>query len=185
MKKYQTYKDFTAQSFNVQALMKLYAGLEREPESESNLVPIVVFLAFSVESYLNSLGAAHLEIWDELEKLPWRSKVEILHKVAGKNPDWGKEPLQFATEIFKLRDKLAHGKPERMTGPITSIPPDLHDHSAWAYVPEWYAGITVEWALKAKGRFRALMAYLAALFGLHESDHLRASQGGILTIEDT
>jgi hypothetical protein len=167
------YTDFTAQGINVRALMSLYAELERDPEKTS-LTPFVVFLAFSVESYLNSLGARQLPIWDELERLPWKSKITILHKVAGATPKWGEEPLVFASEVFKLRDKLAHGKPERVFDTLTSMPGEVP-------IPTWFAGINRAWVLNAKQRFRSLMVYLASLFGLHESDHLLLSSGRLVS----
>lgn len=183
MPKFRRYMDFTAQGINVSALMSLYGSLERDGERKKNLIPFVVFLAFSIESYLNSLGARRVEIWDEIERLPWKSKVETLHKVAGKSAEWGKDPLQFATEVFKLRDKLAHGKPERVLGPLVERGADI-DPTAAELQPEWYSRITKEWVLDAKERFRALMIYLGSLFGLHESDHLHLSSGGI-TFEET
>ena len=177
MATYQAYNDFTAQSRTVSALMNLYANLEQKEGRKIELTPIVVFLAFSVESYLNSLGARHIIIWDQLERLSWKSKVEILYKTAGEKPNWGKEPLQFATEIFKIRDKLAHGKPERVLGPVVSDAEIIkHD----SIEPEWYQSITEEWVLNAKERFRVLMVDLGALFNEHESDHLLTSTGGII-----
>ena len=185
MTTYQPYSNFTAQSRTVSALMSMYAHLEAGTSSKSELTPIVVFLAFSIESYLNSIGARKLSIWDELERLPWKNKVVILHKRAGRSPEWGKDPLQFASEVFALRDRLAHGKPERLVGPKFRTEaeaaqyingPELHRDLQ----PEWYTSITKDWVLKAKERFRLLMIYLGELFGLHESDHLLSSTGGLL-----
>jgi hypothetical protein len=166
--------------------MALYAHLEGSEGKRVELTPIVVFLAFSIESYLNSLGARHLVIWDELEPLPWKKKLEILHKTAGKATDWGREPLQFATEVFKLRDKLAHGKPERVLGPVERDVKAAQELVASDNLqPEWYRGITKEWVLQAKERFRQLMTYLGKLFGQHESDHLLLATGGILTDDES
>jgi hypothetical protein len=145
---YQPYSDFTAQSRTVSALMSMYAQLERGTSSTTELTPIVVFLAFSVESYLNSIGARNLAIWDESERLSWKNKIAILHKTVGKSPVWGKDPLQFANEVFSLRDKLAHGKSERVVGPKFRTHaeaaqyinrPELHPDLQ----PEWYRKITV------------------------------------------
>ena len=190
MTTYQPYSNFTAQSRTVSALMSMYAQLEGGVSSRVELTPIVVFLAFSIESYLNSIGARKLTIWDELERLPWKSKVVILHKTAGKSAEWDKDPLQFASEVFALRDRLAHGKPERVLGPIFRtkaeatqylnrpvLSPDLQ--------PEWYTRITVDWVMRAKERFRLLMIYLGGLFGLHGSDHLLTSTGGLLIDDET
>lgn len=182
---YQPYSNFTAQSRTVSALMSMYAQMEGGGSSRIELTPIVVFLAFSIESYVNSIGARQLSIWDELERLPWRNKIDILHKTAGKSPEWGSDPLQFAIEVFALRDRLAHGKPERVVGPKFRTEteaaqylsgPDLNS----ALQPEWYRRITREWVMRAKERFRLLMIHLGGLFGLHEFDHLLSSTGGVL-----
>ena len=181
MKTYQPYTDFTAQSKTVSALMSMYALMERgDPAARIELTPIVVFLAFAIESYLNSIGARQLEIWDELERLPWKKKVKILHKTAGRSIDLSEDPLQFATEVFALRDRLAHGKPERVVGPVFNIQDDANRFCTQDLQPDWYNQITREWVMKAKDRFRLLMIYLGSLFGFHESDHLRLSSGGLL-----
>ncbi len=62
MKTYQPFTDFTAQSKTVSALMSMYALMERDSAARIELTPIVVFLAFAIESYLNSIGARQLEI---------------------------------------------------------------------------------------------------------------------------
>jgi hypothetical protein len=181
MTTYQPFSNFTAQSRTVSALMSMYGQLERGAPDRMELTPIVVFLAFSIESYLDSLGARKLEIWDELERLPWKKKVTILYKTASKSPDWSKDPLQFATEVFALRDKLAHGKPERVVGPVFINQADaIQYQNSRDMQPEWYNKVTRDWVMEAKERFRLLMIYLGGLFDFHESDHLLSSTGSLL-----
>ena len=181
MATYQPFSNFTAQSRTVSALMSMYAQLERDSAARIELTPIVVFLAFAIESYLNSIGARQLEIWDELERLPWKKKVAILHKTAKRSLDWGKDPLQFAIEVFALRDRLAHGKPERVVGPVFNNQGDADRFlNSQDLQPDWYSQVTREWVMEAKERFRLLMIYLGGLFGLHESDHLLTATGGLL-----
>jgi hypothetical protein len=145
------------------------------------LSPVVVFTAFSIEAYLNSIGSRHIAFWDSLERLPWKEKVSILHKNVGRDADWGKDPLQFANDVFRLRDKLAHGKAERVFGPACKDLQEAQSTLASAHPkPEWYQGITKEWVLASKDRFFALMTYLGQLYGLHESDYLLSASGGLL-----
>lgn len=185
MATYQAFFDFTAQSKSVGALMKMYGLLEKTEPVKLPLEPIVVFLAFSIESYLNSLGARAIPFWDEIERLPWKAKVNVLHTTADREPDWGAEPLQFASEVFRLRDKLAHGKPERVLGPKRADDAEPKMMLAGdALQPEWYKSITPEWVLGAKERFRLLMVYLGVLFGHHESDHLHSASGGIFVDDE-
>ena len=181
---YQAYSDFTAQSHSVAALMKMYRLLLDDERSPLPIAPVVVFIAFSIESYLNSLGSRTVPFWDELERLPWRSKVNILHATAKKEPNWGDAPLQFATEVFRLRDKLAHGKPERVLGP--KLPEDTPPEKMLVgnqLLPKWFQQINREWVLHAKDRLHLLMVYLGALFGFPESDYLKSSEGEILVVD--
>jgi hypothetical protein len=116
-----------------------------------------------------------------VERLNWKKKVTILHKTARKSPDWSRDPLQFATEVFALRDRLAHGRPERVIGPVfTDQSQAMKYENNQDLQPEWYAKITKEWVIEAKERFRLLMTYLARLFNFHDSDHLLRSLGGLL-----
>jgi hypothetical protein len=185
MAKYQPYSNFTAQSRTVSALMSMYAQLERDSAARIELTPFVVFLAFAIESYLNSIGARQFDIWGELERLPWKTKVVILHKTAKRSVDWGIDPLQFATEVFALRDRLAHGKPERVVGPVFNNQCDANRFvDSQNLQPDWYRKIKREWVMEAKERFRLLMTYLGGLFGLHESDYLLQETGGLLVDEE-
>ncbi|MFB8832113.1 hypothetical protein ACE0DR_28690 [Azotobacter sp. CWF10] len=81
--------EFTAQGKAYEALMVMISQLEKKPHSAAELLPVVVFMAFTVEAYLNSLGARKIEFWDEIERIPWRNKVNVLHLHAGKEADWG------------------------------------------------------------------------------------------------
>ncbi len=178
MKTYTPYTDFTAQNKTISALYGMYAQLEENPDTYMEFTPIVVFMAFSIEAYVNNLGARHLSIWEDLERLPWKTKISILHKSAGKEAVWGESPLQFASEIFMLRDKLAHGKPERVEGPPCFDLGEVDDCLRRELQPDWYTQISRDWVMNAKDRFRLLMKYLGELFGHMESDHLSLSVSG-------
>lgn len=125
---------------------------------------------------MNSIGARVVPFWDTIERITWRQKVEVLHSVAGKRPSWGEEPLQFVSELFRLRDRLAHGKPEQLrSGPYSSAAEvDTALHSGLEE-PQWYRDLDLAWTMSAKERFRTAMVYLGALHGFPESDHLLSS----------
>lgn len=179
--KYQAFTSFTAQGANVQTLMSMYATLDDAPDTAVRVIPIVVFIAFSIESYLNSIGARCIPFWDEIERLPWKNKVNILHKSAGLAADWGAQHLQFAASVFKLRDKLAHGKPERVVSPsFDSAEEALRLLAPDALRPVWYSQLNKAWAYKAKLEFTDLMQQLAKMHGLHESDHLLSASSGVI-----
>lgn len=71
----------------------------------------VAFSAFAIEAHLNHLGEAKLSFWGIVEpKLPWRAKLDLIAKQFGVTPDFGNRPFQTLADLFKFRDKLAHGK---------------------------------------------------------------------------
>jgi len=161
--------------------MGMYAALERLPASQrTEITPVVVFMAFSIEAYLNSIGTRVAAFWDIIERITWRQKVEVLHSLAGPRPRWGAEPLQFISELFRLRDRLAHGKPEQVRSrPYSSaVEVDTALRSALEE-PQWYRDLDLAWATSAKEKFRTAMVYLGALHGFHESDHLLSSTSSI------
>lgn len=116
--KYQPHLEFSAQAVSFRSLQYLYTRIAEGEENEYDYVPIIVFIAFSIEAYINSIGSRKIVFWDQIERLPWKKKVEILHANAGAKPNWGKAPLQFSTQVFGVRDRLAHGKSETIDGPF-------------------------------------------------------------------
>jgi len=180
--KYYTFTEFTAQSRLVSALMGMYANLEKTPVNiKTEFTPFAVFMAFSVEAYLNSIGFRVVPFWKSVERNKWKEKIEILHSVSEKNTNWGEDPLQFISELFKIRDKLAHGKPETVKSDPYNTQVEVEKASlSHDEQPDWYKKLDREWVLKAKDKFRIAMQYFSSLHDLHESDHLSHSSGGIM-----
>ena len=62
MNKYRPYREFTAHGQNIATLKALFKAF-REPANNNDLInPIVVFMAFSIEAYVNHLGAENIKI---------------------------------------------------------------------------------------------------------------------------
>ncbi len=181
--KFKPYMEFTAQGKAYEALMLMISQLEKRVHSPAELLPVVVFMAFTVEAYLNSLGARNIEFWDQIERIPWRKKVEVLHLHAGKEFDWGSKPLQYANQLFTLRDKLAHGKPEVIEGPVCATRQEAEEKLLVEMVnPPWLNTLAGGWLGGARDRFRGLMNHLSGLYGLSPADHQLHSQGRFETI---
>jgi hypothetical protein len=70
----------------------------------------VVFLAFSIEAYLNHIGEGEVQYWKEdFENLRPVAKLRLLmNKYSG--IDFSRSPFQSFTDIFDIRNQLAHGK---------------------------------------------------------------------------
>jgi len=77
------------------------------------LITIMVFSAFCLEAFLNHTGRMYFPYWmqEEVNKTP----DEKLKLVLGKlelTPDFGSRPFQTFGDIFRFRNKIAHGKTE-------------------------------------------------------------------------
>ena len=110
---------------------------ERKPGCNLHCMSAVVFCAFTLEGYLNHVGALRMRDWDILErKLSWSEKLEVIGRELKTSFDRGKQPFQNMVEAFAFRDRLAHGKSvidEAFSGQYT-----LGDHSEDSYLdPEW------------------------------------------------
>lgn len=170
MGNYTVYREFTAHGPAVQALGLIYKRLDVGSLQMEEVMPLIVFTAFSIEAYVNHLGIV-LPGWKE--RSPWRQKIERLHEAVNLPCDWSSTPLDFAAEVFAIRDKLAHGKPERMEVAFSSPPEDAErflDHPD--LTPEWFRTcLDLDWAGRSRERFLRLAAHLGGLFG-HVQAHV-------------
>lgn len=185
--KYQPHVVFSAQALVFRGLMRMFDRL-RESEGEVDpydTLPVVVFMAFTIEAYLNSVGARKIALWPHLERQPWRRKVQILHEVTGSRLDWGAPQLQFAVEIFGMRDQLAHGKPDTVPGPILECSETALSMLMVQHIkPPVLQGLGREWVVSSSTRLYALLEYLGALFGLEADDFATYSSSFIKQHDD-
>jgi hypothetical protein len=178
--RYQSYIEFPAHSKNFGAVSSLLLLMDSNVFERMNFPMIVVFEAFSVESYVNHLGFLTVDHWEEVERLPWRSKISILHKIAGVEANWGEDPLQFASQIFKVRDKMAHGKPEVAYGSIHATHDEAESELSLENIqPDWYKEIDRKWIKASKGRLQKLMKYLAKISGQPPMEYMVGGHGGV------
>jgi hypothetical protein len=76
-------------------------------------VSAVLFSAFSMEAYLNHVGQQIDPAWESKEReLSWKDKLAFIAVTLGFTAPLGSRPFQTVASIFKLRDRLAHGKTE-------------------------------------------------------------------------
>jgi hypothetical protein len=94
----------------------LLTAKEHSPGSKYCRVSAVLFSAFAVEAHLNHIGEIKLAFWQIVEpKLGWRYKFELIAQQLEIEIDSGKRPFQTLVEVFKFRDRLAHGKTTTQT----------------------------------------------------------------------
>jgi hypothetical protein len=76
----------------------------------------MIFSAFTVEAFLNHIGASVTTFWSSVERrLSPPEKLEVLGKLFGLRFDYSTRPFQTFRQMFRFRDALAHGKTESIT----------------------------------------------------------------------
>jgi len=77
-----------------------------------NIVASIIFCAFSIEAYLNHIGEAiDGENWIGWDKNNHPSPKEKLDRLVPHDIDFNNEPFSEFSEIFQLRNMVAHGRP--------------------------------------------------------------------------
>jgi len=179
---YQPHLHVTAQGVAFRSLVNMYHEIERSQEEFEpyELLPVLVFAAFTIEAYVNSVGSRKVNFWSQVERLPWKSKVEILHSVARTPTDWGKDPLQLASQLFDIRDRLAHGKPESIPGPMCDTYQEAMSVLMVQHLrPKWLSLVSKEWVIGTRERTVKLLQHLGSLYGLHSDDFQDHSRGEV------
>ena len=75
-----------------------------------HIMASLTFIAFMMEAYLNHVGPRIFKCWDDLERLPPLSKLNLIAEKLGVKEDEGERPYKTVSEVFKFRNRLAHGK---------------------------------------------------------------------------
>ena len=76
-----------------------------------SLISCITFSAFTLEAYLNHLGAHLHDDWLQQERnLPKLKKYKSFCKTLNVKFDFHKRPYSTITKMFSFRDTLAHGK---------------------------------------------------------------------------
>lgn len=69
-----------------------------------------VFCAFTFEAYLNHVGFEEIPFWNEIERISYRKKLNVIQSQLELNLNSSRPPFQTVFELFRLRDMLAHGR---------------------------------------------------------------------------
>lgn len=106
-----------------------------EDGSLLQLQACAVFCAFTFEAFLNHVGRAEIEYWDEIERVSYRSKLNVIAGHLHFQVDPSRSPFQTVIELFRLRDVLAHGRTSSINEVFetNSLPP----HDSCTRVMPW------------------------------------------------
>jgi hypothetical protein len=87
-------------------------GIDNPEGSAWQFLSSAVLTAFAFEAYLNHAGVATFKCWEQLDRLPPWSKMELLCEELGVTfPDGpGTRPLQTITKLLNFRNTMAHGR---------------------------------------------------------------------------
>lgn len=89
-----------------------HAEADREGRYYS-LMTAMLCCAFSLEAFLNHIGAEKVDFWDDVErKTSPDEKLRIICSVIGFNPN--SPPFQTFKAIFRFRNALVHGKTKKL-----------------------------------------------------------------------
>jgi hypothetical protein len=105
---------FTFARLRAAGLHALEDGATRDEGSFYEWMAVNIFAAFSLEAYLNHLGSRRFNCWEEIECLPVESKLVLLLENLSQRPDFSRRPFQTVKDMFQFRNKLAHGRTERV-----------------------------------------------------------------------
>jgi hypothetical protein len=104
---------FTYAYLNMAARHALEHAEASEHGRTYDCMSVILFCAFTLEAYFNHLGKEKIRSWVKIErKLGPKEKLALLLDVIKHSVDESRQPFQTLTEIFRLRDALAHGKTE-------------------------------------------------------------------------
>lgn len=88
----------------------LYKGQEDERGSTWQFMASLTFTAFTLEAYLNHLGAKLFQCWADVESLSPQKKLNLVCEHLGLKADYSRPPYQSVKNLFKFRNEIAHGK---------------------------------------------------------------------------
>jgi len=109
-------------------IVEQHAELAKTHERDWSIPSLIamVFAFHAMEAYLNYVGVRLApEIWQKEREYfritGFKGKLREVMELSGLNWEPGKRPLQTVLGLEKLRNAIAHGRPERLSGKV------LHD----------------------------------------------------------
>lgn len=83
-------------------------------EEKNNSLSAIVFCAFTLEGFLNHVGAELIEEWNNLfESLAPKAKLVLITDKFKIKFSFGEEPFQSFSKVFQIRNQLAHPKTKK------------------------------------------------------------------------
>jgi hypothetical protein len=137
-------------------------------------------LAFSFEAYLNAIGSRKLVLWNEWDD--YHRKIDKVFQHLKITPDWGKRPYSSVSAMKRLRNFLAHGKPEQVETTMTFIDKaDGQKGKAIDMTAEWQQLCTPEMITNAYDDHSEVWKDMYQRSGINVMDLTPNAQGSVTT----
>ena len=144
---------------------------KKEPGYYWDSMASLMLTAFGFEAYLNHLGSRLLPYWEQLDRLSWQKKLQIILTHLKHAPDLGKAPYQTLYGLFLFRNAVAHGRDTKESfGPEIRLIDDETFRAHELITTEWEKVCTPEWAQKALVDIKEIIKQLHTLAGFKEFD---------------
>ncbi len=111
----------------------------------------ITFTAFTLEAFLNHIGEELFDSWrDEFEQINVKGKIRDITDKVSVNVDYGVTPWQVVPELVAFRNKVAHGKNERLLEEVF-LPLDKYDEHFNIFLKsDWQEVATMDNAKRIK-----------------------------------
>ncbi len=145
----------------------LKKGQDNEKASFHQFMASLVFTAFTLEAYLNHIGAQIFTSWNDLERLSPKEKLNVIAEKLNVQVDYGKRPWQIMKRLFGFRNDIAHGKSVKIKSEevillINHTDEDIHNF----VLTSWEKFCTERNALKAREDVENIIQAIHAASGI-------------------
>ena len=129
----------------------------------------ITFTAFTLEAFLNHMGEELFESWrDDLEQISVKGKIRIVSDKVGLKVDYGETPWQVVPELVAFRNKVAHGKNERLFEEVILPLNEYDEHLNVFLKTNWQEAATMENAKRLRNLVQDLCLKIWTTSGLSE-----------------
>ena len=145
----------------------LVKGREELKMSVHQFRASLIFTAFTIEAYLNHIGAIIFFCWEDLERLSPKQKLNIIAERLNIKIDYGKRPWQIMKKLFQFRNDIAHGKSLKVKSEKI-LPLEEHsdvDFSELLERTRWEKYCTEENAVRAREDVEAIVKIIHSTAG--------------------
>lgn len=144
----------------------LGTGLKNPEGAMWQFLSSAVLTAFSFEAYLNHVGAATFETWEEMDRQPPWEKLQLLCEELGVHfsAGAGARPLQTVIKLLSFRNTMAHGRTSELNSkPLSRTTENYQTAYREELLADWERLVqTSDFAIRAREDIRAVIEHLHA-----------------------